>query len=61
MKHTKIESWDDERNIGNSLIVTLTPGWRFGEESEHVRGFDTKKEAIKEVRESVVCLSLIHI
>jgi hypothetical protein len=24
--------WDDERDIGNSLIVTLNDGWRFEED-----------------------------
>jgi hypothetical protein len=38
--------WDDERAIGNSLIVTLRYGWSFDpSESEHVRGFDTVAEA----------------
>ena len=39
MKHSRIEYWDDERAIGNSLIVTLVKGWRFEEKGEHVRGF----------------------
>jgi hypothetical protein len=55
MKHKKIEFWDDERNIGNSLIVTLTKGWRFEERGEHVRGFDTKREAMAEVRAAKRC------
>lgn len=41
-----IESWDDERAIGNSLIVTLAYGYSFDPNShEGVRGFDTVKEA----------------
>jgi hypothetical protein len=55
MKHPKIEVVDDERNIGNSLIVTLKKGWRFTEDGEHVRGFDTKSDAMAEVRQSVKC------
>jgi len=39
-RHRKIEHWDDERGIGNSLIVTLVPGYRFSEPGEHARGFD---------------------
>jgi hypothetical protein len=54
-RHAKIEFWDDERSIGNSLIVTLKPGWRFEEEAEHVRGFDTVRSAMKEVRSSKPC------
>lgn len=55
MKHKKIEHWDDERDIGNSLIVTLVKGFRFEDESEHVRGFDTPKEALQEVRAAKPC------
>jgi len=55
MRHVRIEHWDDERSIGNSLIVTLKKGWRFEELSEHVRGFDTVKEAMEEVRNSKPC------
>ncbi len=55
MKHARIEHWDDEREIGNSLIVTLKRGWRFGEEGEHVRGFDSKREALMEVRAAEPC------
>lgn len=41
-----IEHWDDEREIGNSLIVTLKPGWSYlPNEHEGVRGFDTVAEA----------------
>ena len=55
MKHSRIEYWDDERAIGNSLIVTLVKGWRFEEKGEHVRGFDTKREAMAEVRAAKRC------
>lgn len=55
VKHAKIENWDDERSIGNSLIVTLKRGWRFEDLAEHVRGFDTKREAMQEVRAAKVC------
>lgn len=54
-RHKKIEHWDDERSIGNSLIVTLVKGWRFEERGEHVRGFDTAKDAMAEVRAAVPC------
>jgi hypothetical protein len=51
----KVEHWDDERHIGNSLIVTLKDGWRFTFDGEHVRGFDTVKEANCDVRRAVPC------
>ena len=39
----RIATWDDERNLGNSLIVGLNAGWCWSAEGEgvHVRGFDT--------------------
>lgn len=55
MKHRKIECVDDERDIGNSLIVTLKRGWRFEDVGEHVRGFDSKSEALSEVRNARPC------
>ena len=57
-RHNRIEHWDDERTIGNSLIVTLKVGWKFSEDPmlcEHVMGFDTVKEAMVGVRKSMVC------
>ncbi len=39
---------DDERKIGNSLIVTLKEGWYFvNEPGCGVRGFDTVADAKK--------------
>jgi len=56
MKHTKVEHWDDERSIGNSLIVTLKRGWAFDpKEREHVRGFDTRREAMADIRKAQRC------
>jgi len=40
-----IMHWDDERGDGHSLIVTLAHGFCFGDEGDHVRGFDTIQEA----------------
>jgi hypothetical protein len=54
-RHSRIETWDDERSLGNSLIVALKPGWRFEEIGEHVRGFDSVSEAMNEVRSSKPC------
>ncbi|MEE8382246.1 MAG: hypothetical protein V3R78_10290 [Thermodesulfobacteriota bacterium] len=52
----RVEFWDDERDIGNSLIVMLHTGWDFGTDpfnKEHVRGFDTIKEAKEAIRDAV--------
>jgi hypothetical protein len=57
-RHSRILHWDDERSIGNSLIVTLAGGWKFSADplsNEHVRGFDTVKEAMAEVRSAIPC------
>lgn len=57
-RHPKIEHWDDERPEGNSLIVTLKPGWRFAFDhmvANHVAGFETVKEAMSAVRQAVAC------
>ena len=44
-----IEFFDDERSVGNGVIVTLHYGWSFeGSCHEGVRGFDTLSEARRE-------------
>lgn len=43
---THIEHCDDERSLGNGIIITLQPGWSFyATEHTAVRGFDTITEA----------------
>ena len=50
-----IQFIDDERDIGNSLIVTLHKGWRFKDgEKEGVRGFDMMAELRADTRKSNV-------
>ncbi len=44
--HPRVEIVDDERSIGNSVIVTLKNGWRFNDEGEHVFGEDTPKNVL---------------
>lgn len=48
--HTLVEHWDDERAIGNGIIVTLRPGHFFYDDCG-VQGFDTEREARAAVRE----------
>jgi len=42
----RVETVDDERGIGNSIIVTLAPGWTLNAKDPHdgVFGGDTMKE-----------------
>jgi hypothetical protein len=42
--HPLVMHWDDERDIGNGIIVTLKPGFHFYDDCG-VQGFDTLKEA----------------
>ncbi len=51
----KIAHWDDERKIGNSLIITLKDGWCFGTSGHHVEGFDTKADARRAIRNTKEC------
>lgn len=48
--HPLVEHWDDERAIGNGIIVTLRPGHFFYDDCG-VQGFDTQREASAAVRE----------
>jgi hypothetical protein len=53
---------DDERNIGNSIIVTLEAGWDFEDEKEcGVRGFDTVAEVKAGTTRHKVVQRIIHI
>jgi hypothetical protein len=52
----KVQHWDDERHIGNSLIVSLNDGWCFDNiYGQHVKGFDTVREANTDIREAGPC------
>ena len=52
----RVQFWDDERNLGNSLIVSVRRGWAFDPANrEHVRGFDTVKGALGDLREVSPC------
>ena len=59
MKSKKVLHWDDERALGNSLIVTLARGWAFSlndsANAEHVEGFDTVRAANAAVRAAKPC------
>lgn len=54
-----IRSWiayiDDERKLGNSIIVTLAEGWFFADEPDcGVRGFDTVGEVRQQTARNAV-------
>lgn len=50
--HRLVEHWDDERALGNGIIVTLRPGHYFYDDCG-VMGFETPTEARQAVREVV--------
>lgn len=53
---------DDERSLGNSIIVTLAKGWDFADEKGcGVRGFDTVAEVKRETTRNCVIQHTIHI
>ena len=59
MKFAKNRPWiayvDDERDIDNSIIVTLATGWYFKDEPNNgVRGYDTVAEAREDTVKSKV-------
>ncbi len=43
-----VEFWDDERSLGNGIIITLKPGIFYYDDCG-VMGFDTVREANAEV------------
>ena len=48
-----VEFVDDERGLGNGIIVTLKEGYEFSVDPGcGVRGYDTFSEALREVRQS---------
>ena len=50
-RHTRVEFVDDERKIGNGIIVTLKKGWTFDPGCDNrVRGSNTPSAALGEVR-----------
>ncbi len=51
----RIAHWDDERDMGNSIIITLKDGWCFEFPGQHVEGFDTLTSARGAVRNSKKC------
>ncbi len=55
MKHLRVLHWDDERSYGNGYIITTAYGWAFEPSedhnvAEHVKGFDTAREAKAELK-----------
>lgn len=53
---------DDERDIGNSIIVTLAKGWDFADEKGcGVKGFDAIAEVKAGTSKSQVVQHTIHL
>ena len=49
--HKRVEHADDERSIGNGVIVTLRQGWTWDALNDNrVQGFDTASEALRAVQ-----------
>lgn len=49
--HERVEIVDDERSMGNSIIVTLRQGWTFSPgEDNRVSGEDTVRDALAMVK-----------
>jgi len=55
----RIRHWDDEREIGNSLIVSLNNGWYWAGidpfPGNHVAGFDTVRDVVNALRSTAPC------
>lgn len=51
-RHSRVEIVDDERALGNGVIVTLRAGWSFDpiDPENRVRGGDTIAEIYSDVR-----------
>jgi hypothetical protein len=51
--HTRVEFVDDEREMGNGVLVTLKKGfvWRLHDGDNRVRGFDTPQQAASGLRD----------
>lgn len=50
-RHHKVELVDDERDIGNGVIVTLKKGWTFSARQDNrVAGEDAATQALRAVR-----------
>jgi hypothetical protein len=54
-----VEHWDDEREIGNGIIVTLTPGIYFYDDCG-VKGFDSVAEANADIARVAAIISQPH-
>jgi hypothetical protein len=54
-RNPRVELVDDERAMGNSIIVTLKTGWRFNDPGEHVFGEDTPTECLRSLKRTKPC------
>ena len=56
--HSRVMHWDDERNIGNYILITLDHGWRTEGTDinpNHTICAYTIKEGVEYVRDAVSC------
>lgn len=51
----RVQFVDDERSLGNSVIVTLHYGWRFDDPGTHVFGEDTPTAALASLKSCKPC------
>ena len=56
---TKVLHWDDEREMGNGLIISLKNGFAFRDNdssnAQHVAGFDSVRDARREIAAAQRC------
>jgi hypothetical protein len=52
-----VDHWDDERKIGNGIILMIKSGyrWEYDDHGLHVMGFDNVSDAIESLRYVVSC------
>lgn len=49
--HARVEHVDDERSLGNGVLITLRQGWAWDPmQDNRVRGFNTASDALRAVQ-----------
>jgi hypothetical protein len=54
-QHPRVEYVDGHESGCEDWLVTLRIGFRFADIGEHVRGFQTLSEAMREIRSVSIC------